>query len=767
MEKIVKLKTRPLSTQTTTEFGGLCHLPRARLGLWYDERNLSADQYPTLSVRKQRATVESVDGNELNVDAAAICSGDHMIIMDTMGKLWCNGHCFEFFNFWSNTWRYTLESNTAQGHMEPASGETPALSTSGTPADLLGSWVENPTVAYLRYEGEEPQWNAYLADGTMEIEDVDLSEYGMSWEGTSPGEITGGEGFVPTVTITGELFQKDIENGVDMVVMGGKLIIRYNTQTGQKKMWVSITALANDEEMVYGTNYGDLERVNRVDDPDATWTDVPGQMNDKYVRLQMYSLSDGPVKKTAVKYGTTAPTGATGTYWFDSSGGETRLKVWSAAQQTWVLVESPYTQVYCPSSGIMSGIKEGDVVKLEFVPQSTPENGLSQTEVDSAVALLNGYHKIVKRSTSNTFVIEGLILPDENSEGYAGAKGFYVRLAPAPGQTTVPHLTVERKVPDMDYLIACGNRLWGCRYDEDEGINEIYGSKLGDPTNWYDYSGLSTDSWTASRGTAAPFTGAIAYHDNPLFFREESLEKVYISSTGAHQIQTFDLDGVLEGSADSLCVIEDRLYYLSRNGVMVYTGSTPGRISEAFGCRRYKDGIAAAHRRKYCISMVDVETNERLVGVYDLRTGDWHLETEPWTSRAATWKGELYYVHEGALKVLDGAAQGMVPWSAVSCPQLVELPEHKWISYLRIRIRFVPSDSDDPTVVHVYVYYDEDGWEPLRSITKYWTEEFTQMTKEIVLFPRRKEHFRLKLVGTGPVEIDSISYRVERSEGGH
>ena len=38
---------------------------------------------------------------------------------------------------------------------------------------------------------------------------------------------------------------------------------------------------------------------------------------------------------------------------------------------------------------------------------------------------------------------------------------------------------LERRVPDMDYLTECDNRVWGCSNKE----NVIYACKLGDPTN--------------------------------------------------------------------------------------------------------------------------------------------------------------------------------------------------------------------------------------------------------------------------------------------
>lgn len=90
------------------------------------------------------------------------------------------------------------------------------------------------------------------------------------------------------------------------------------------------------------------------------------------------------------------------------------------------------------------------------------------------------------------------------------------------GQATqTEELTVRRSVPEMDFVIESGNRLWGCRYGVTDGkaVNEIYASKLGDFKNWNCYAGRSTDSYVATRGSDGPFTGAADYLGSPLFSR--------------------------------------------------------------------------------------------------------------------------------------------------------------------------------------------------------------------------------------------------------
>lgn len=93
---------------------------------------------------------------------------------------------------------------------------------------------------------------------------------------------------------------------------------------------------------------------------------------------------------------------------------------------------------------------------------------------------------------------------------------------------------LERRVPDMDYLTECDNRVWGCSNKE----NVIYACKLGDPTNWFSYRGIAADSYAVTVGSDGAFTGAATCMGYALFFKENTLHKLYgskprISSSAA------------------------------------------------------------------------------------------------------------------------------------------------------------------------------------------------------------------------------------------
>ena len=136
-------------------------------------------------------------------------------------------------------------------------------------------------------------------------------------------------------------------------------------------------------------------------------------------------------------------------------------------------------------------------------------------------------------------------------------------------QTVQTPVRLGRYVPEMDYVIQCGNRLWGCRYGPDrkgQTVNEIYASALGDFRNWQRFQGLSTDSYAVSLGADGPFTGAAEHLGYPVFFREGYIHKIYGSYPAAFRLQSTPCPGVQRGSAASLALVGQLLYYKSPAG---------------------------------------------------------------------------------------------------------------------------------------------------------------------------------------------------------
>lgn len=345
-------------------------------------------------------------------------------------------------------------------------------------------------------------------------------------------------------------------------------------------------------------------------------------------------------------------------------------------------------------------------------------------------------------------------------------EGYYYAVLDAYRSTwQLEHFTAEsplkivRDVPDMDWVVEAQNRLWGCKYGYVDGelVNEIYASELGSFRNWRNYSGLANASYAASVGTDGKWTGAITYNSSPLFFKENCMHKVSVSASGAHQIVSYTMPGVQDGSGRSLCNVDGILYYKGVRGVYAYDGSMPVMISEALGDVQYDRASAGGANGKLYMAMRDDEGEHRLF-CYSIKRGIWHQEsTSDYFTRHIVPCGNSIYqikVHE-YLDLLgnDGTASETVEWYAVSGLIGYAQIEQKYVSRFDLRLMLPEGSTMD-----VYVEYDSDGvWHHQGHMVGRGTGSFTLPVR-----PRRCDHFRIKLSGSGDMKMYSFAKMLQR-----
>lgn len=411
--------------------------------------------------------------------------------------------------------------------------------------------------------------------------------------------------------------------------------------------------------------------------------------------------------------------------WIDTSSIPHTLKKYSEASGMWVAIATTYIKISCP--GISGEFKQYDGVTISGIK-------------DESIQSLNGSH-ILWGVGDGYIIVAGILDKTITQTPEAGA------------------VTVERKMPDMDFIIESENRLWGCKYGtgaNGEMVNEIYASKLGDFRNWSCYMGLSTDSYTASCGTDGPFTGAITHMGYPLFFKENCVHKVYGNYPANFQIQTTVCRGVQEGCHKSLAIVNETLLYKSRGGVCAYDGSLPVEVSYALGNEQYSDAVAGGHSNKYYISMKDTADVWHLF-VYDVAKEMWHREDNLRVDGFCSYSGELYAIdHETGyiITMLGSGSKGedRVNWMVQTGPIGTDVPDMKYIS--RLLVRLSPARR---TRVRFSVQYDSmGGWEHICTVTGRSLRSFS-----IPIRPRRCDHLRLRIEGEGDARIYSITKTIE------
>ena len=410
--------------------------------------------------------------------------------------------------------------------------------------------------------------------------------------------------------------------------------------------------------------------------------------------------------------------------WTDTSSTPHTLKQYSSTSAMWVAIPTTYIKI--SATGIGKPFEVNDGVAISGIENSQLSD-LNNT-------------MIVWAKGDDYIVVTGIL--DEISS------------------QTNP-VTVKRSMPNMDFVIESGNRLWGCRYGvaiNGDVVNEIYASKLGDFKNWNCFMGITTDSYAATVGTDGQFTGAITHLGYPIFFKENYMHKVYGNYPANYQINTTTCRGVQKGSDKSLAIVNEILYYKSRSAICAYDGSLPQEVSYVLGEVPYSNAVACGHGNKYYISMHDDNAKQWHLFVCDTAKGMWHREDNTRVDAFCSCRDELYYIdhNDHQIKTVFGSGdvgEKNVEWMAETGIIGTDSPDKKYISKLNVRMSL-----DLDTMIYFFIQYDShDKWEHLFTMEGTSLKSFT-----VPIRPKRCDHMRLRIEGIGDAKIFSITKTIEQ-----
>ena len=320
---------------------------------------------------------------------------------------------------------------------------------------------------------------------------------------------------------------------------------------------------------------------------------------------------------------------------------------------------------------------------------------------------------------------------------------------------------MERRVPDLDYITECDNRVWGCSSKE----NVIYACKLGDPTNWFSYRGIAADSYAVTVGSDGAFTGAATCMGYALFFKENTLHKLYGSKPSDFQLSSLRCRGVAKNAARSLCVLNETLYYLSPDGVMAWDGSLPTKVSGALDAAKLSNvqsAVGGALDGRYYLHIS--RESARLL-VYDTEKGLWSEEDVCSCDMTSTggqlylWDGQALWAadptREPDWQTTDGVETD-IPFELVTGDVGLDGTEQRYLSRLTLRL-----DAERTSTVEVAVSYDGGAWETVASLAT----QGSRRSFDLPFVPRRCGSLRLRLRGKGQITLRSLVRTIAPAKG--
>ena len=308
--------------------------------------------------------------------------------------------------------------------------------------------------------------------------------------------------------------------------------------------------------------------------------------------------------------------------------------------------------------------------------------------------------------------------------------------------------TIEKEVPDLDYILEYGNRLYGVNE------NTIYVSKLGDPTNWFFYgTGTAESSYTVEVGTDGEFTGIAATPTHIVFFKENCIHKLYGYKPSNYQLVTTNCLGLEEGSYKSIQLVNGVVFYKSREGIMAYDGNIPENISKNFGKERYDSAVSGTDGLKYYVSMRNKADNKWYMFVYDIDKALWLLEDNTHASSFAFIKNDLIYCDKDKGQLISVKGNGdrleekPIEWYA-RFGDFDEFIENKKV-YSKIEMRL---KMEAESQITVWISVDEGAWESIYNLDTYFAR-----TVEMPIVPRRCDKFAVLITGKGYTKIESMT----------
>jgi hypothetical protein len=144
--------------------------------------------------------------------------------------------------------------------------------------------------------------------------------------------------------------------------------------------------------------------------------------------------------------------------------------------------------------------------------------------------------------------------------------------------------------------------------------------------------------------------------------------------------------------------------------------------------------------------------------VYDTVKGMWHKEDDTQAVEFCNCRGDLYYIDYASKLIKTVGGTGVtettpVRWEVTTGLIGTDSPDKKYISRMEVRLKLVVG-----TKVSFYAEYDSGGeWEHLFTMTGTNLRSFA-----VPIRPKRCDHMRLRIIGTGDAKVFSICKTIEQ-----
>lgn len=320
---------------------------------------------------------------------------------------------------------------------------------------------------------------------------------------------------------------------------------------------------------------------------------------------------------------------------------------------------------------------------------------------------------------------------------------------------------VSAVMPDMDFICAGANRVWGCSNEN----REIYACELGNSRNWSVFEGISSDSYAVSIASPGNFTAAISYLGSPIFFKEDEMIVINGSRPASFQVCSYSYRGVSADSPGGVCVVNDILYYKSYDGIFAYSGSKPVCVSDGIGDEiKNMSGVLMSGEGDH-LFVSGMQGEDSVHYAYDTNLDIWHkydgektfgyLKYSDATLEVRQNKGKLatFSLYKGVPYELKGNSKQLQEqaWSWESGDIYYSTPKRKYVGRITL-------DTECSEYSDLFISYNGETFKSIGHFPPH-----KRGMKVINIFAQRCDYFRLKMTGKGSFSLYNITSEIEEA----
>ena len=265
-------------------------------------------------------------------------------------------------------------------------------------------------------------------------------------------------------------------------------------------------------------------------------------------------------------------------------------------------------------------------------------------------------------------------------------------------KTETASIVIKRNIPDFSAICVYKNRLWGC------SGKTIYASALGDPTNFFKYNNISTDSFAVDSDSPGDFTAAKVYGNYCLFFKQDRCYRLYGDRPANFQLVEAFTGGIFKDDSKSVVDVAGKIIFKGNGGVYIFGGGNPQKISEKLGEIKLQNCVAGGFMDCYYLSAETEKGREEFV--FDTKHGLWSKSGVVNVIGYFTSAGKLYRLMCDGIYLITEKTDDSYEWYAEFCP--FDEDYHKTKNYSRL---YITAQLFEDSLIKTEISRDGGQWQ--------------------------------------------------------